>query len=50
MNRWRACILTSPQKPDVWDEVEADSLDELLEKLKSRGEEPFRVIIYRRLS
>jgi hypothetical protein len=33
----------------MWDELQADSFEELLEKLKANGKEPFRVIIYRRV-
>jgi hypothetical protein len=34
----------------MWDELQAETFEELLEKLKANGKkEPFRVIIYRRV-
>jgi len=48
--KWRACVLYKFVHPDLWDEVQADSFEELLERLKANGKkEPFRVIIYRRV-
>jgi len=47
--KWRACVLYNFVHPDLWDEVQAETLEELLEKLKENmKEEPFRVIIYKR--
>jgi len=49
MSRWRACVLYNFMHHDLWDEVQAETFEELLEKLKENmKEEPFRVIIYKR--
>lgn len=45
--KWRACVLSSLQKPDRWAEVEAGSLRELLEKIEGH-EDAFRILIYRK--
>jgi hypothetical protein len=45
--KWRACVMLNPEKPNVWNEVQANSFEELLKKLKVNNREPFRIIIFK---